>query len=758
MGYFRIFARPPFPVRPVSGVGAAVDQIEITLFRNAPVRIGAVNTQDPFTDQTAQLSFPMITPFDTPGEGDLDWLVPNCDINIVWENVGDYEYDWRWEGYIAAFSLGLSGADTTLNVDLKGAFYGLDDYLGFPSFPLRPIPYEILIAQAFDQDEHPCHLGKFRMTFPEDWELTVPNAADPKNYTAAVLKPWGVATGQRWTGFVSRSTGSWEPLLTGFVQNLLSSMFADGGAQWSIRNRGNRRPELYLRTIPDSSNEDIIEIVLGSPGVTLDASRDFTQRAGVIYGSGKDEAQIEFSNIQLSPDGRTTFYKPFAYSSRMWPRKNNPNYDPTVKPKEANIPFQSGVDEVSAYGIAQATYQRFADPGMTGNITLTTDPRLASGELIPRLLIKGGRTIRINGLLGVREGILAHVTEVTADFNSLTVQLTYDTKYRDQLTVAEVRARTRDALMPSRALQVGKYQNLIQDLVLPWSYQAGSGIVPQPAQNFFDQLPPDATFPFEKYTKANPPSKHPNWYIKIGKTNTANSNQNWSCISRDGIPTAAIGIRMSQAGSIRLTQVAAYDKDDNVMPVKFHLSVYDNNSIAVKSMPEFPGPVMQASGDPNPEFPKYLDAQRIESKGGAKITTTYETNTDGDGNYIAQAHPFYKGAWESVQPNGREWPWPATVNIPSDLVVGWGNYYEPAGYSPGRFSKGATRTGVLEDTTSWDWNLTNKSVKVNSNANQSNRAEPYAGMLFVMFYCDDQDDEPVYFMGRFIRLEPGQSG
>jgi len=27
----------------------------------------------------------------------------------------------------------------------------------------------------------------------------------------------------------------------------------------------------------------------------------------------------------------------------------------------------------------------------------------------------------------------------------------------------------------------------------------------------------------------------------------------------------------------------------------------------------------------------------------------------------------------------------------------------------------------------------------------------------VMIYCDDQDDESVFFMGRFTRQEPGQS-
>ena len=157
LGFFRVFATPP------GGYSR-----EITLFRDAPITIGSVTTQDPFTEVTADLAFPQVTVFDTPGEGDLDWLVPNTDIDIVWQNVGDYEFDWRWEGYIASYGFSLSGAESAFTCDLKGALYGLDDYLAIPGFPKRPIPYEILIAMAFDQSEHPAHLGKFRMLFPED--------------------------------------------------------------------------------------------------------------------------------------------------------------------------------------------------------------------------------------------------------------------------------------------------------------------------------------------------------------------------------------------------------------------------------------------------------------------------------------------------------------------------------------------------------------------------------------------------------------
>jgi hypothetical protein len=734
LGFFRIFATPPGSF-----------SREITLFRDAPVQIGNVVTQDPFTEVTAGLTLPQVTVFDAPGEGDLDWLVPNSDIDIVWQNTGGYDFDWRWEGYIASYSFNLSGSESSFSIDLKGAFYGLDDFLAIPGFPNRPIPYEILIAQAFDQTEHPAHLGKFRISFPQDWDLRVPPFQSPKYLSA--LKPWGVATDQVWTGFTSRSTGSWEPLLTGHVQSLLTVMFAEGGAQWSIRNRGFRRPELYLRQIPEASDDSIIEIILGAPGVNMDGSRDFTQRAGVLYGVGHDEAGISFSNVQVSPDGRTTYYQPFAYSNRMWPRKHNPSYDSTAKPKEALIRFQDGVDEVSALKIAQGQYQRFAEPGITGSITLTSDPRLSNGELMPRLLIRGGRTIRIHGLLGVREGILAHITTATSDFKDLTTQLTFDTKYRDQLTVEEVRARTRDALTPLRALQVGKYSNTIQDLVLPWSYKAGSGIIPTPAKEFFNEkLPENATFPFEEWTTKYPP-KNPSyrpWYIEIGPTNTSNSSQNWSAVKRDNIQLAAIPIRMSQAGSIRLSQLAAYDKNGNVMPVKFHLSVYSTNGTSANSMPRFP----YLRTDPN--FPAYLPARRVN---GTVIPTTYSSVAG-----RSETHPFYKGGWEKVQPDGTLFPWGDTdfqlVDAGSELVVGWGNYYEPAGYYPGRFSRGADRTGLFSEDSAWSWDL---SSLLNLNKPRLNALDEYSGMLFVMIYCDDQYDESVYFMGRFIRQEPGQS-
>jgi hypothetical protein len=727
LGYFRVFAKPPGGVRR-----------EITIFRGAPIIVENASFSDPFTHTTASIALPQVTVFDNPGEGDLDWLVADSDIDIVWQNTGPYAFNWSWEGFITSMDFGISGTDSTYRIDLKGALYGLDDYLAIPSFPRRPIPYEILVAKAFDQIAHPAHLGQFRVLFPTWWQLTVPEYNDPQYLS--FLKPWGVATGQPWTGFTSRSTGSWEPLLTGHVQSLLSVMFAEGGAQWSVRNRGQRRPELYLREIPEDDDPEIIEINLGAPGIEFNGSRDYSQRASVIYGQGVDDAGVSYSGIAISPDGGTTTYEPFAFSPTVWPRISNPRYDSNVKAKEVMVRFQDGVDELSARKIAQGQFQRFSEPGITGSITLRADVRYADGYLCPRMLIRAGQTLRINGIYGLREGVLAHVTQVQADFNALSVTLDYDTKYRDALTVEEVKARTRDALTPLRALQIGKYSNTVQDLVLPWSYKEGSGVIPLGAKEFFtEKLPATAKFPYEEWTKAHPPSNpaYAPYYVRLNPTDQSDSSNNWSGVAREGYAKLSIPIRMSQNGNIRLSQIAAYDKDGNVKKVRFHVSVYGNpGMVGADGMPRFPS---APANDPSGAGVKFLHPENIPVSYAA-----------------GQANPFFENAWETVKEDGTAYE--DDNYLPAegtDLIIGWGNYFEPAGYSPGRFSRGAERTGLLIDDTQWNFDTTT-ATKLDLIDPSRNADVEYAGMVSVMIYCDEQGSEPVYFMGRFFRAEPGQ--
>lgn len=724
IGFFRIYARP-----------LGQPQREITMFRGVPITIGTLSSSDPFTDSVGELNLTQITVFDTPGQGDLDWLVADTDIDIVWQNTQDGNYNWRWEGFIVSYSFAMGGTDSSLSIDLKGALYGLDSFRAKPTFPKRPVPYEILIERAFDQRLHPCRLNPLKVTFPSGWPTRVPELNTPTYLS--FLKPWGVTTGQMWTGLTSRTTGSWDPVLTGHVQGLLGVMFDEANAQWTIQNTGYRRPELFLRVPPQESAADIIEITIGAPGVEVSGSRDFTQSANVIYAQGTDITGVQYSGMQVAPNGESTSFKPYAFSPLTYPQVANPYLSTRVMPKETQIKLQDGMDELSAFNVTRAQLQRFAEPGITGTITLRADPMDASGNPVPRMLIKAGRTFRIRNMFGVPEGILVHSAQVSCDHDSQTTTIEFDSKYRDQLTVEEVKARTRDALDPVRTLQVGKYTTTVNDLILPWSYAEGSGVIPSgggrsAVEFFMSKIPATANFPYEEWTRQYPPKHYPNYYVKIGPVNTTNCTANWATRpDREG-QGLALPIRMSQAGSIRLTQIAAYDKDGNVKPVRFHVSVYATNGVGPKDTPQF-------ANDPETNGIKYLKP-------------SYQVDWG-----VGQNHPMFENAWEIVQEDG---------TTPSDsegvylgasgngLIVGWGNYFEPAGYSPGRFSRGADRTGMLTDQAPWTWDLTTSGNLDTQNPANNSLLED-AGMLYVNIYCDDHGGEPIYFMGRFFRQEPG---
>lgn len=749
IGYFRTFVRPP-----------GGHWREITVFRGAPTVLNSCSTADPFSDQTANLTLQQVTVFDTPGQGDLDWLVADADVNIVWENTGSYEFSWRWEGYVASYDFSLEGTDTSFTIDLKGALYALDDYKAKPTYPSNPIPYEVLIERAFKPEINPARLSPLKVTFPSDWTTVVPDAYNDLPEYFWFLKPEGVTTGQKWSGLTSRSTGAWEPMLTGFVQSLLSVMFDEGNSQWTIQNRGYRRPEMFLRRVPTASDPEILEVTLGAPGVGFSGSKDFTQMTNTIYGTGTDQTGVQYNGVQISSDGQTTTYRPFAYQPQVYPRQDNPQLNPNLRAKEMQLKFQDGLDEITAKLVAQTQLQRFGEPGIMGSLTLTSDPRTQDGEPFPRMLIKAGRSIRVKGLFGSPEGIIFHITQTSADFNALSVTLTIDSKYRDALTVEEVKARTRDALDPVRMLQVGKYSNLVPDLIMPWDYSAGSGVFPSgggagglDATNFFREMPPEIQFPWTEWTTKYPPSKYPQYYARIGPTARFNSTKNWASVPSyeslnwsnfhdwiDGglqIIRLPIRMRMSQAGTIRLSQVAAYDKNGNVMPVKFHFSIYKVNGAGPDAMPAF-------HADPETTGIAYRAPWHDDAT--PPVTVNYKAY---------QTNPFIKDGWETVNEDGstvNEGDEPRLARQGAEMVVGWGNYYEPAGYWPGRASRGATRTGMLSDTTQWSW----QDERVTTFDPEGAKKEEDAGMMFVNVFCDEQGDQPVYFLGRFFRVEPGQ--
>lgn len=701
-GHFRVFVDAP------NG-----KKVDLTMFRGAPTQIRSMSTTDPFGDATAAIELPQVTGHDRPGAGDLFWYVPWAKIRIVWYDEEGIPTNWVWEGNIVSEDISQNAS-----IQIKGALYRLDNYLAAPWFPQYPVPYELLIKRAFDPQGRDTGIAPLITEFPKDWKTVVPTRNDPDYLW--FLRPWGVSPGQKWTSLTSRNTGGWEPLLTGFVQSLLAVMYTEDGGQWTIEKRTGRVPVLKVRDHITAPNENTIEVHYGVPGVDVQVTRDFNQSTNIIYGQGRDLQGTSFSGQQVSRDGQTTFYEPFAALPYVYPSlSSNPMFNSHIPRKETRLQFPDGMSLLDGRKTALSHLQRFSDPGYVGTITLSSDPAL-DGTPYNRMLIRAGQTILVKNFRGT--DMLFHITETSANPMEGGISLTVDTKFRDALTVYEVKARTRDALDPIRLLRAGQFSTTVQDTILPWSYSSGSGVVPSggsfDATDFFNKkVGPMEKFPWTGATKKYPPKKYPQYYIKIGPKNS-NADRNWSGVTRSGINFAAIPVRMSQSGSIRLTQIAAYDEDGNVMPVKFHIAFYANQGVSVKDMPMIP------------------------------------TALDGKHGYPAsQRYPFYPGAFENINDDGTETDNPGRLTAQgADMLVGYGNYYEGAGYFPGLMSAGNPKTGLLSDETPWSFDTTN-TPNFDRYSAERTRKDPTNGLVYVMVYCDDQGNKPVYFLGRLWRSE-----
>ena len=643
------------------------DPINVTYFRGVATSVDSISTTDPFGPAAANITFQAITLLDTPGMGDLYWLIPECNVDIQW--VEGYQSDgvtpfvkYVWEGYFASFDYGEEDAGGKLTVSCVGALKQLDNYVAKKEYLTQALPYEFAIYRQFfnkpdlrlaaptwnksiqgfdisDSDralhDVACLLRSYGYTaeavtdaltniygasastvqrvmsasangttpilFPTWWDkrFNVSTYAG-KSYTI----PYGLEEGQLWSGLVTRDTGSFDSVLSNYIQGLLSSMHTDRG-RFTLMLASGRKPVMLHRQIAYAPDNLTLTVDLLWPGVTMSASRDFSQKTNVVYGEGKSSTGNSFSNMQVSPDGKHTSYVPYAYRNEVYPATpGNPWWNPSIMRKESKLSFFQGVNAASATEIARKHLKTFSDPGITGQITLKTDP-LQNGKVFARQRIVAGMSILVKRLFGSEDGIMFHITECNISSDG-TVSLTLDSKYRDQLTVQEVRQRGKDALNPVRMM--GSFDNapMIDDVLRPWSYETGSGYVPfasyeiwkqatsasgfQDIASIYDQtnsqfvdysknlIPSndlmDTTyaFPWNAVAKKFPPKMFKNTdsspYIKVTAANTANPNDNWSV----GYP-----VILSAKGDIKLFQMAAFDADGNIARVPFHVSFWSSS-------------------------------------------------------------------------------------------------------------------------------------------------------------------------------------
>jgi hypothetical protein len=761
---------------------------DVTFFRGAPVKI-TYSSADPFSDSVAVLNFSQISTFDDAltdpsplrailaDDAAVDiWWVPSMNVpgawpagfagsnpdtaywqnaltgmadqvaptwtytapygsspNFTYTSTGTRRGTKVWEGFVTSHEVSSSSDGDTLQVQCQGALYQLDSYLAKPFFPPRPQPLEHLIGLEFDRRKRP-HLrtDKFRVLWPSDWAMIAP-AYDRTQDNAywPDIKP-----GSKWTGYLTRQTGSWDHSLTSYIQQMLAVMIVKAnsssnpaaatasrpGNQWTLRmaheNDPNPAgyasanfgaPRLPYLIIRDRFRTPDFNIWAGLPGVEVALTRDATQRADVIYGAGSDFAGTTWNNSIISRDGSRTDYQPLAASATSYPVVNNMRMTKSRIAREQYVQYGTSFSEVQGIQAAEQTLAREIDAGWSGTVTLHTDPVGPNG-VVSRWTIQAGMTLRLKGFRGRgNDGLQLHISQVDADVEAGTVNLTVDTRYRDLLTLTEALNRTRDALTPAKLLQLNKNSVAIEDIQMRWSYAKGSGYVPGAYHIGSKHKPTNEIFPYPNWVKSNPPKAKHQWYVPCYANDTKQTGHK----GRWGGPSR---VRMSEKGTIRRTEAAVFDWHGNLLAIPFVFVLLYT--------------------------------------GGECNTNPTIFPSDGNGNYDPLG---ISNAFEQINPaTGIPWTSQNRFGVISKIFCqGWGNKEQPAGYSPGMKTQGGHPTGMLVDESSWDYDC--------SQNNQNYQGLAKAGQekignisLCAWFYANYI--EPVYFQARLYYQAPGSGG
>jgi hypothetical protein len=103
------------------------------------------------------------------------------------------------------------------------------------------------------------------------------------------------------TGITSNYRGGWEPLMTGYIAELLALASTEDGDQWTLMKDPGRIPVLRLK---DKTTVHWT-VHCGQPGVEHDLTRDFATGHNVYYGEGITEDNCRWRNAiypQMNPD------------------------------------------------------------------------------------------------------------------------------------------------------------------------------------------------------------------------------------------------------------------------------------------------------------------------------------------------------------------------------------------------------------------------------------------------------------------------
>lgn len=170
-----------------------VNNRDLTFYRGIPTQVQSWSSAEPFDDKALTLRFPGITSFEA--EADMPFSdFESVDLWLVDEN--NNQVKRLWEGFIASSTDELEADDNGLTIECLGCLYQIDFFVKPPSFKLG------------NQD------GAFAIA--EEINLR-------SKYYGLRLKQMNWLS---WSSTPNRSIGSWNPLLTGWIQEVLANSYS----------------------------------------------------------------------------------------------------------------------------------------------------------------------------------------------------------------------------------------------------------------------------------------------------------------------------------------------------------------------------------------------------------------------------------------------------------------------------------------------------------------------------------------------------
>lgn len=424
--------------------------VDVTFLRDVPTEIREYGYLEPFGYGPAVLAFPQISPFDTLGAGDLDWLVQGFNVDLHWEDpvTGDIDLDPLWEGLAGVWHPEANDKGYTFVVPCLGALQQAQHEPMQPSFTDELVDVGAALKAAYDGVP-----ARRWATFP------------------AVTTTRG-----------TRNRGSWQSVHD-YAQEVLSTAYnADGTRQWTIGCDTGRQPTLHQKDMTTVH----WHLAVGTPGAVLDEQSDIGSAPNVIFGEGVlDGGRWRNSRYPDEASGNPPVFVPLASVSENMPftydSDGNPTANPSFDPDRLRVArYENMGDGISkAEGTASALGElgRDVNPGWYGTLTLDIDPEEGS-----RRDIRAGQNIALRHHHG-NPTRLFHIAEVKVDHSNNQVALTIDTNARDWITLEGLIKRDREAATdPARRLNPPRRRSRqTPDSHPVFDTESSAGIIPATA-------------------------------------------------------------------------------------------------------------------------------------------------------------------------------------------------------------------------------------------------------------------------------------